>query len=213
MAIARGIPPATRKATYAHPCAPRAAILCEERLTVAARRRTETTRGMTRVAARLRITELSMDSKRSDVMLPALPRARVARRVLLRCLAGGLGALAWSGSGAAAGNDPSTCDATATSGIAGLVLIGPMCPVMRQDEPCPDQPFAATLIIRDSQGLELCTVSSGDDGRFLVGLPPGSYELIPLTGPGGLPAAAPQWVTVVPDQYTDVTVNYDSGIR
>jgi hypothetical protein len=94
------------------------------------------------------------------------------------------------------------------------VLIGPMCPVMRADEPCPDQPFAATLLIRDSQGRELCTVASGEDGRFQVDLPPGAYEIVPLAGgASGLPFAAAQWVAVAPGQFTDVIVSYDSGIR
>jgi hypothetical protein len=168
---------------------------------------------MTSVTARFRIMEASMDGDRLDAVLPRLLRAGVARRALLQGLMGALVALAWDGSGAAARAEIIMCDATATSGISGLVLIGPMCPVMRQDEPCPDHPFAATLIIRDSQGRELCAVSSGEDGRFLVGLPPGSYELVPLTGPGGLPWAASQWVAVAPGQYTDVTVSYDSGIR
>ena len=154
-----------------------------------------------------------MDGDRLDAVLPRLLRAGVARRALLQGLVGALVSLAWDGSGAAARTEIVTCDATATSGITGLVLIGPMCPVMRQDEPCPDHPFAATLIIHDSQGRELCAVSSGEDGRFLVGLPPGAYELLPLTEPGGLPFAASQWVAVAPDQYTDVTVSYDSGIR
>jgi hypothetical protein len=161
----------------------------------------------------LRIAEVSMDGERRDITLPAMPRARVARRGFLRGLAGALGALAWAGRSTAARTDLTTCDATATSGVTGLVLIGPMCPVMRVDEPCPDHPFAATLVIRDSEGRELCAVSSGEDGHFLVGLPPGSYELIPVTGPSGLPAAAPQWVAVAPGQYTTVTVSYDSGIR
>jgi hypothetical protein len=168
---------------------------------------------MTSVTIRSRFMEASMDGERRDVIVPGLLRAHVARRSLLQGLAGALGALVWGRSGTAARTDLIACDATATSGITGLVLIGPMCPVMRQDEPCPDQPFAATLIIRDSQGRELCAVSSGEDGRFLVGLPPGSYELIPLTGLGGLPFATSQWVAVAPGQYTDVTVSYDSGIR
>lgn len=154
-----------------------------------------------------------MDGDRRDAMLLRLPGANVPRRALLQGLMGALVALAWDGSGAAARTEIVTCDATATSGITGLVLIGPMCPVMRQDEPCPDHPFAATLIIRDSQGRELCAVSSGEDGRFLVGLPTGSYEVVPLAGSGGLPWAASQWVAVAPGQFTDVTVSYDSGIR
>jgi hypothetical protein len=168
---------------------------------------------MTSVTARFRIMEASMDGDRLDAMLPRLATAGVARRALLQGLMTALVALAWDGSRAAARAEIIMCDATATSGISGLVLIGPMCPVMRQDEPCPDHPFAATLIIRDSQGRELCAVSSGEDGHFLVGLPPGSYELQPLTGPGGLPFAESQWVAVAPGQYTDITVSYDSGIR
>ena len=159
------------------------------------------------------MTEASVDSACHNVIPPGLSGAHDTRRALLRGLAGALVTLAWGASGAAARTDLITCGATATSGITGLVLIGPMCPVMRVDEPCPDQPFAATLIVRDSQGRELCAVSSGEDGHFLVGLPPGSYELTPLTGPGDLPSAASQWVAVAPGQYTDVTVSYDSGIR
>jgi hypothetical protein len=159
------------------------------------------------------ITEVTMDGERDDVMMLGLASGRVARRSLLRGLAGAVSALIWGGRGDAALADVNTCDATAMSGITGLVLIGPMCPVMRVGEPCPDHPFAATLIVRDSQGRELCVVSSGEDGHFFVGLPPGSYELVPLMGPSDLPAAASQWVTVAPGQYTEVTVSYDSGIR
>ena len=155
-----------------------------------------------------------MDGKRDRATMPELLPGRSSRRELLRGLAGALMALAWGRSDAVALGDLTGCGAPATSGITGMVLIGPMCPVMRADEPCPDQPFAATLLIRDSQGRDLCIVASGDDGRFQVALPPGSYEVVPLAGGvSGLPFAAAQWVTVAPGQYTEVTVAYDSGIR
>ena len=155
-----------------------------------------------------------MDGERDEGNLSGQLSGRGARRAVLRGLAGALVARAGVRSRAAALGEPIGCDATATSGISGVVLIGPICPVMRVDEPCPDQPFAATLRIRDSQGRELCTVASGEDGRFQVSLPPGTYELVPLTGgAGGLPVAAAQWVAVAPGQYTEVIVSYDSGIR
>ena len=155
-----------------------------------------------------------MDGERDQVILAGQLRGRGARRGVLRGLAGALVALAWGRRDVAALGDLIACDATATSGITGVVLLGPMCPVMRVDDPCPDQPFTATLLIRDSQGRELCTVSSGDDGRFQVDLPPGSYEVVPVAGSAsGLPFAATQWVTVVPGQYTELTIAYDSGIR
>jgi hypothetical protein len=155
-----------------------------------------------------------MDGERDEARLSGLWRGRGLRRVVLRGLAGALVAHAGVWSRATALGDLTGCGATEASGISGVVLIGPMCPVMRVDEPCPDQPFAATLLIRDSQGRELCTVASGEDGRFQVDLPPGSYEVVPLAGgASGLPFAAAQWVAVAPDQYTAVIVSYDSGIR
>jgi len=163
---------------------------------------------------RWRVREGGMDSERDEAMAPASLRGRCARRELLCGVAGALVTLAWGRSEVAARSELFGCDVTATSGITGVVLIGPMCPVMRVDEPCPDQPFAATLLIRDSQGRELCSVASGDDGRFQVDLPPGSYEVVPLaSGGSGLPFAAAQWVTVAFGQYTAVTITYDSGIR
>lgn len=114
---------------------------------------------------------------------------------------------------AAAPPTPVACDPTAASGIAGTVLIGPMCPVVTVDDPCPDRPYAATLVIRDDQGPDLCTTQSGADGLFRVGLPPGLYEIVPSNGVAGLPYASPLPVMVEADQYTDVLVSYDSGIR
>ena len=109
--------------------------------------------------------------------------------------------------------EPVMCDASLASGITGLVTIGPMCPVVTQDDPCPDQPLAATLVIRDALGHELCMTRSGADGRFRAGLPPGWYELVPVSGSTGLPYAMSQAVIVEPGRYTEVIVSYDSGIR
>ncbi|MFN8591083.1 MAG: hypothetical protein U0031_06420 [Thermomicrobiales bacterium] len=108
---------------------------------------------------------------------------------------------------------PLACDPDATSGIVGDVRIGPMCPVMREDDPCPDQPYAANLLIQNQDGEEICATRSSDDGRFRVGLPPGDYLLVPEGGEPTPPYAAPMPVTVDPDAFTYVLVSYDSGIR
>ncbi len=101
---------------------------------------------------------------------------------------------------------------TTTSGIKGQVSIGPMCPVMQANLPCPDQPYAATIRVLDQDGKKVTEITSDAQGNFKVGLPPGTYVLSPL--PGDSMAHAPeQPATVVDGQFTRVTITYDSGIR
>lgn len=109
-----------------------------------------------------------------------------------------------------------TCSDNGTSvnsGIEGTVTIGPMCPVERPDSPCPDQPYAATIVIKDSDGHEVARAKSGEDGRFSVALAPGSYTLVPQSPASRLPYASEQQVEVRYGVYKHVEVQYDSGIR
>ena len=100
------------------------------------------------------------------------------------------------------------------SGVRGLVTIGPICPVMQKGVPCPDLPFSATIVIEDGAGDEITRVRSGDDGIFEVSLDPGSYVLVPESpNPGAPPTADEQTVEVATDAYTEVLIQYDSGIR
>ena len=102
------------------------------------------------------------------------------------------------------------------SGIEGKVVKGPMCPVERSDQPCPDKPVEAEIEIQgpDDQDNKL-RIRSGEDGRFRIDLAPGKYTLTPISpNPGAPPRApGPQSVTVESGKYTQVTVKYDSGIR
>jgi hypothetical protein len=102
-----------------------------------------------------------------------------------------------------------------TSGIEGLVVIGPTCPIERDDETCPDEPLAATLTVQEREsGRAVQTLRSAADGHFRANLAPGDYLLVPVSpNPGVPPYAEPIEVTVEPDRYTNVTVTYDSGIR
>ena len=103
----------------------------------------------------------------------------------------------------------------ATSGIEGQVLIGPMCPVVQEGTPCPDEPYQATIVIWNAgQTKEIVTIETKADGRFRVPLPPGEYYIDPQPpDSGGPPTPIPQTVTVPPDSFLQVTVQYDSGIR
>ena len=98
------------------------------------------------------------------------------------------------------------------SGIEGQVLIGPMCPVIQDGQPCPDQPYQATLTVKTSSGVQIVQFQTDAQGHFHVPLVPGEYILHPES-PNGISFAGDQTFSVQTGQYTQLTVNYDSGIR
>lgn len=99
------------------------------------------------------------------------------------------------------------------SGVRGMVTLGPMCPVVRVDQPCPDRPHSATMVIRDATGLLITHVTSGFDGAFVMPLPAGSYVLEPLASDVRLPSGGTHPFEVQPEQWTTLTVRFESGIR
>jgi hypothetical protein len=105
------------------------------------------------------------------------------------------------------------------SGIRGLVLLGPTCPGPVEaspgdigPEPCVT-PYAAELVVLDSENVKVASVTSANDGRFSVDVPPGEYVVAPKTGTDSYPIANPVSVTVVAGQYAEIQINYDTGIR
>ena len=98
------------------------------------------------------------------------------------------------------------------SGIQGQVLLGPMCPVVQQGQECPDQPYRATLTVRTQDGVQITQFQTDGDGHFKVSLVPGEYILHPES-PNGIPFAGDQSFVVETGNYTQIIVNYDSGIR
>lgn len=100
------------------------------------------------------------------------------------------------------------------SGITGKVLLGPICPVAIEGQECPDQPYQATLTVRSSDGRRILQFQTDEEGNFTIPLAPGEYILHPETPPGApLPYADEQQFTVLPSEFTRLTVLYDSGIR
>lgn len=99
-----------------------------------------------------------------------------------------------------------------TSGVKGQALIGPMCPVVRVDTPCPDQPYQTTLIILAFDGREVTRFETDVEGKFAVNLPPGDYVLHPENA-NRIPSAADVPFTVIENQFTNVIITFDSGIR
>ncbi len=100
------------------------------------------------------------------------------------------------------------------SGLEGVVTLGPLCPVQQLGVPCPDRVYSATLVVLDTDGVEVARVTSGGDGWYRVAVAPGEYTLVPQTPSGvPLPFAGSIEVVVVDGVYSVVDVAYDSGIR
>ena len=102
-----------------------------------------------------------------------------------------------------------------SSGIEGMVTIGPSRPEIQESTSGTDKPFEATIVIKDAATeRQVAIVQSAANGQFSIELPPGEYILEPASPrPFVPPYAKTQSVTVQEGQITTVNVVYDSGIR
>ena len=90
--------------------------------------------------------------------------------------------------------------------------MGPSCPVVQVNTPCPDRPWEGVVAVRDETGREITRTMTDAAGRFRFDLAPGDYILVTLTQ-GFLPSPATMSVTVVAGEVTEVQLLLDSGIR
>ena len=98
------------------------------------------------------------------------------------------------------------------TGVRGVVMLGPTCPVENVNSPCPDRPFHGQVAATSSDGSTV-TVATDAAGRFTMDLAAGTYTVGAVTSGGGPPTAKPQSVTVRDGSYTQVTLEVDTGIR
>jgi hypothetical protein len=98
------------------------------------------------------------------------------------------------------------------TGIRGVVLAGPQCPVVTEASPCPDLPVQATVVATDANGSVVARADSDARGRFRMPAPPGTYTLT-VEGLTGIEFAKPTTVTVSAGRFVSVTVSVDTGIR
>jgi hypothetical protein len=102
------------------------------------------------------------------------------------------------------------------SGIAGVVLAGPQCPVEQAGSPCPDLPLEGVEIqVEEVGGGTTATATTDGDGYFRVDVPPGEYNVTaPPTEGAEFPAPpGDQMATVREGTITEVPIFYDTGIR
>lgn len=108
--------------------------------------------------------------------------------------------------------------AGAGSGVSGIVLFSPVCPVERipPDPQCAPRPGPADIQLVRPNGSVVAQGRAGSDGRFSLPAVPGSYTVratAPTPGPGRGCQTEPAQVTVVARSVVSVTVSCDTGIR
>jgi hypothetical protein len=81
------------------------------------------------------------------------------------------------------------------------------------DPACADRPYTGTLQVSRTDGTNVADVSPDADGTFSIALPPGIYRIGTPPTSSMLPRCDSVDVTVVPNQYADVHVSCDTGIR
>ena len=109
---------------------------------------------------------------------------------------------------------PATPTPALSSGIEGSVTRGPVCPgpVRVGDTSCQDQPYQANITILDAESNPISQFQTDINGYFKIPLKPGTYILHPEQGKP-LPTAPDQTVIVTENRFTQVIIQYDTGIR
>jgi hypothetical protein len=99
--------------------------------------------------------------------------------------------------------------------VKGVAVVDAGCPVLENASACPQIPLRARIIAtRVGASQPAARVETDTDGTFRLPLPPGAYQLQGenLTG-APLPTAMPVAVSVRDNEFTHVTVIFDSGVR
>jgi hypothetical protein len=103
-----------------------------------------------------------------------------------------------------------------TSGIRGVAQAGPISPVERPGEPNTRPLPGAIITVQPKEGGdEIARVRADRFGRFRLPLPPGTYLLVPLPPDpdSAFPYAGSETVVVKRRKFTQLTIEYDTGIR
>lgn len=98
------------------------------------------------------------------------------------------------------------------SGVRGVVVSGPQCPVETVEDPCPDLPVSEIVVRVSSPDGSVETETRTDaEGRFDVAVVPGEYVVLPGVESGGVAFAKPVQVSVPDGKVVEVTLLVDTG--
>ena len=108
----------------------------------------------------------------------------------------------------------STPGGALTSGVQGTVTVGPHCPVVQAESPCPDTPFKGKVQVSQTGKGVLAEMQVDASGAYRIALEPGTYVVEPvLSSSGGPPTAVPVTVLVRAGAFTQADLSVDTGIR
>lgn len=109
---------------------------------------------------------------------------------------------------------PQAPPSNADSGVRGVVVSGPQCPVVTKENPCPDLPVPGIVVSVSAPDGSVATQTRTDtEGRFAVAVAPGEYVLQPVVESGGAASSTPLQVSVSDGEFVAVTLQVDTGIR
>ena len=101
--------------------------------------------------------------------------------------------------------------------LAGIVKIGPMCPVEQEGSPCPTPPSAYStrkVLIYDEQRTRiLFTVDIDSQGLYVIDLVPGRYVVDLKQNGIDRSGDVPKVVDIHANTVTNVDISIDTGIR
>lgn len=107
-----------------------------------------------------------------------------------------------------------TPESKVDSGVRGVVVSGPQCPVETIDDPCPDLPVSGIVVsVSTPEGSVAAETRTDAEGRFDVAVVPGEYVVQPVVESGGVAFSKPVQVSVADGKFVEVTLIVDTGIR
>jgi hypothetical protein len=145
------------------------------------------------------------------VHIPLVPPERIQPLPAVALSLALVGTLILASCGAAPPSATSSQRPTPQSGISGVTVAEPQCPVQTEGNPCPPRPVSVDIDVQDPTGRHVAGFTSDQDGHFRLPLAPGDYTL--LTTNPHKPLLKPQKVTVHAGQFTELHLLLDTGIR
>src|SRR5664279_521727 len=98
-----------------------------------------------------------------------------------------------------------------TTGVSGVVLAGPTCPVEQAGQsPCVRSVSDATILALDSARHEVGRATSDASGAYFLRLPPGTYEIVPQAVQGLMRPPGETIVTVSDRAPIQLDLQYDT---